>query len=246
VRAKTNVNLRTGPGTNYSILATVVSGTNGTVTGYPVVAGSYTWYPVAMNGYPAGYLAGAYLTKTGSGPTVTATRTVAPPTVTRTATTITGGFPVGAAVQVNTGSLNLRSGPGTTYTSLGLMPRGTTGTVTGAPEAVGSSLWYPVNMTGFGNGWVSGQYLTNAIVTAEDLTETPVPTDVPVTVEPTATEAIAVPTDVPEPTATDSVVAPTDVPEPTATDSVVVPPTETTAAEEPPIEEPPGEGTPSE
>lgn len=313
VQTTTNVNLRSGPGSGYTVLAVVPMGVQGTVTGYPTVAGGYTWYPVSMNGQPAGYLAGLYLTKTGVASvtptgtatrTATSTRTSAPPTVTRTATqplgsttptqtgtlppptstrtatrtptttpgglipgnlvrttqkvnlrtspsigggvmaiipantnavvlsypvssngylwyqvsisghlpgwmagtyltktvsatatptrtrtpaprdtattvptlatTQPGGFQPGQTIQVNIASLNLRSGPGTTYGSLGVMPRGTTGTVTGAYQLVGTTVWYPVEMAGYGPGWVAGQYLV--AVTAAALEPTPEPT----------------------------------------------------------------------
>jgi uncharacterized protein YgiM (DUF1202 family) len=212
VRTTAYVNLRTGPGTNFTVIDVVHSGTSGVVTGNPVQANGFTWYPVAMNGYPAGYLAGNYLTKTGSGPTVTPTRTRTntPATATRTATTISGGFQIGETIQVNTASLNLRSGPGTTSTSLGLMPRGTTGTVTGAPQQVGSVLWYPVDMNGFGAGWASGPYLTNVITSAVEPTETPAEEFVPT--EPAV--ATAIPTLAPEVTATEVVVPPTEIPSP--------------------------------
>ena len=182
------------------------------VTGFPVQANGYTWYPVAMNGYPAGYLAGNYLAKTGSGPTITPTRTrtATSATSTRTATTISGGFHIGETIQVNTGGLNLRSGPGTSFASIGLMPLGTTGTVTGAPQQVGSVLWYPIDMIGFGAGWASGLYLTNVITSAVEPTETPSEELAPT--EPAV--PTAVPTLAPEVTATEVVVPPTEVPSP--------------------------------
>jgi hypothetical protein len=130
-----------------------------------------------MTGYPAGYMAGSLLTKTGAGPTPT-----------RTPTTIPGGFAPGAAVHVNAVLLNLRSAPSASSQIIDQMPFGTNGTVTGFPVTAGGFDWYPVTMTGFGAGWVAGEFLDPGVSTAEE-PETPVPDE---------------PTDVPE--------APTDVP----------------------------------
>ena len=215
VRTSATVNLRSGPGTNFGVLGVVPSNTNGVVTGSPTMAGGYTWYPVSMNGFPSGYLAGSYLVKTGSGPTITPsntptrTATVATFTPTRTSTPISGGFQLGEEIQVTT-NLNLRSGPGSGNSSLGVMPSGTTGTVTGAPQLVGTVLWYPVDMVGYGEGWVSGTYLTNVITASLEATDTAIPTDSPteiVIVEPTLEPVLE-----PSATATEVVIPPTDIP----------------------------------
>ena len=83
VRTVVNLNLRSAPTTSAPVLAVVVGGASGTVTGHPVLAGGYTWYPVSMDGYPAGWVAGEYLVSNVPTPTATATRT---PTATGTAT----------------------------------------------------------------------------------------------------------------------------------------------------------------
>ncbi len=71
VRTTTSVSLRSGAGTNFSRIATVSSNTNGTVTGPPIVAGGYTWYPVTFPGYGTGYMAGSYLRASSLVPSIT-------------------------------------------------------------------------------------------------------------------------------------------------------------------------------
>jgi uncharacterized protein YraI len=207
------VNLRSGPGISFGIMATVPTNTSGLVLGYPVAANGYVWNQVSMNGFPVGWLAANYLTKTGMGSTATPTRTVTrtltttptrTPTVgtttpTRTPTTDLNVYQPGEEIQTIT-NLHLRSGPGSNNPSLGIMPSGTTGAVTGAPQLVGSVLWYPVDMEGFGAGWASGQYLTNVITASLEPTETVIPTEIVVaepTLTPIATEVIVPPTETP-------------------------------------------------
>jgi hypothetical protein len=100
---------------------------------------------------------------------------------------------------------------------------------------VGSVRWYPVNMTGYGEGWASGQYLTNVISAAAEPSETAVASETVLAIEPTVTEE-------PPATATDVIVPPTEVP----TEVPTVAPSETPVPpEEEPVEEnAPAEGTP--
>jgi uncharacterized protein YraI len=61
VQTTVGLNLRSGPSTTASVLAVLPAGTQGTVTGAPVQANGFTWYPVTMPGYPSGWVAGNYL-----------------------------------------------------------------------------------------------------------------------------------------------------------------------------------------
>ncbi len=117
-----SLNLRSGPGTNYSIVALMPNGATVTVTG----ASTNGFYPVTY-GNLSGYAAGQYLSF-GSTPTQTAT--------------------------VIDGSLNLRSGPGTNYSIVALMPNGATVTITGAQQ----NGFYPVQY-GTLSGYAYAQYL---------------------------------------------------------------------------------------
>ncbi len=57
-----NVNMRTGPGTGYRKIATISKGTSVNITGTPRRSGGIDWYPVAINGVGAGWIAGSFLT----------------------------------------------------------------------------------------------------------------------------------------------------------------------------------------
>jgi uncharacterized protein YraI len=195
--------LRSGPSTSAATLAIMPVGATGTVTGAPTQANGYTWYPVSMNGYPAGYTAGEFLQATGSG---------ANPTATRTPTTVSGAFPPGSIVSA-TANVNVRSGPGTTNSILGLMTTGTQATVIGSAVAGGGYLWHPLSVPGVGSGWVAGSFLTQVGTAGVDAAEVPAlpPTEIVEVLQPPA-----------EPTATAEVLPPTS--EPMATNEA--PPTE--------------------
>jgi subtilisin len=175
-RTLANLNLRSAPTTSGQVLAVLPQGATGTVVGGPQNANGFTWYQVSVSGYPTGWVAGAYIEKTTTGPTPTATRTptTSPATSTptrtptrtptgaaptSTPTTSSGTFQAGDTVVVNTDLLNLRSGPSPTASVVGVMPNGTTGVVIGAPVTSGGFTWIPLNMTGYGNGWAASTFL---------------------------------------------------------------------------------------
>ena len=97
----TDVRVRSGPGTDYSILGYESSGKTLSVTGE-----SNGWYQVSYNG-STGYVSASYLTLGGSGGSSSGTGTI------------------------NATYVRLRSGPGTGYEILGMFNPGDTMSVTG-------------------------------------------------------------------------------------------------------------------
>jgi uncharacterized protein YgiM (DUF1202 family) len=126
------LNLRSGPGLGYSVITVMPDGATVTITG----ALQNGYYPVRY-GSTNGYASATYLRIGGtpSSPTPTATA----PAI-DTATVLE--------------SLNLRSGPGTTFSVLALMPAGATVSITGAQQ----NGFYPVRYNGI-NGFASATYL---------------------------------------------------------------------------------------
>ena len=78
---KTNLNLRSGPGTGSSILYTIPGNTSIALTGIP----NNGWYPVTVNG-KSGYVSGKYLTGISEYTSGTGTNTGTPPQVEPTPT----------------------------------------------------------------------------------------------------------------------------------------------------------------
>lgn len=124
------LNLRSGPGTNFSVLTVMPTGASVTITG----ALTNGYYPVRF-GSTNGFAAGAYL-QIGSVPTPSPTT------------------PSGQSATVIGGALNLRSGPGTNFSVITVMPNGATVTITGALQ----NGFYPLRY-GTTNGFASATYL---------------------------------------------------------------------------------------
>jgi uncharacterized protein YgiM (DUF1202 family) len=169
VETTANLNLRSGAGTGFPSIGILPNATRGAITGAPVVNGAYTWYPVQMNGFPAGWVAGSFLrslnitaTPAGGGASPTATRTpTRTPTVpgaSSTATLLPGGFAPGTEVRA-TANLRLRTAPSLSSGTIAIMPSGATGVVTGTPVLASGYTFYPVNMTLYGQGWAAGEFL---------------------------------------------------------------------------------------
>lgn len=135
------LNLRSGPSTSNSVLLVMPNGAQVSVTGSP--ENGFT--PVRYNGMD-GWAYTQYLSSSGPGSGATAT----PGTV------------IGEA-WVNTGALNLRSGPGTSNNVLDVMPRGAQLGVLGSAQ----NGFTPVRYEGT-DGWAYSQYLTtvNPVATA--------------------------------------------------------------------------------
>ncbi len=141
-----NVRVRSGPGTGYSILGVVNSGTTLTVTGV-----SADWLQVSYGG-STGYISSAYVSVGGSssGSSSSGSSSGSSSSGSTSVESVSGtGTIKGNYVRV-------RSGPGTGYSILGVLSNGTTLTVTGK-----SGDWYQVSYSG-STGYVSGAYMTLA------------------------------------------------------------------------------------
>ncbi len=157
--ANTSVNLRSGPGTSYAIITLIPDG--GTMSGNGTPSGS--WTPVVYNG-KSGYVWSDYVTAQASA-AVTTTAAPAPAASTSTA--------------VTTGDVNVRTGPGTSYSIVGVAAEGTTVPVTGTT----SGGWTQVVWNGT-NRWIYTSYLSVTLAAPPASTPTPAPT-APTTPAPT-------------------------------------------------------------
>ena len=148
------VNFRSGPGTNYSSKGVIALGTTVTVTD----RSNSEWYAVRLSNGSTGYIFAQYL-KLNSSSSATAT-----PAPTQT--------PSGSEQSAKTTEyVNFRSGPGTNYSSKGVIASGTTVTVTDRSD----SQWYAVRLANGSTGYIFAQYLK---VTGTS-SATPTPTQAP-------------------------------------------------------------------
>jgi murein DD-endopeptidase MepM/ murein hydrolase activator NlpD len=180
VNSPDGVNLRTGPGTSYSVLTAIPFGATVTITGDAVDS---DWLPVTYNG-ASGYVMGVYLTSAASQTASSAQQATSPlasappaaatpapaaaapaPSSTPVASPLPSPPPAGGgpasgvfATVLPPDGLNLRQGPGTTYPVLIAVPGGARVQVIGRPTTDG---WYSVV---YNNklGWVDGKYLSFA------------------------------------------------------------------------------------
>ena len=120
------VNVRSGAGTNYKVVTCVSKGKTVTTNGT-----SGNWTKVTANG-KTGYISSKYLKSSGN-----------------SSTTTTSGTTV-----YSTTTLNVRSGPGTSYSIVTSMKKGQSAVKTGA-----SGSWYKVSVNGK-TGYVSSKYIT--------------------------------------------------------------------------------------
>jgi uncharacterized protein YgiM (DUF1202 family) len=130
VNCTSGVNVRSGPGTSYSIIGSAPKGATYTVTGQ-----SGSWYKIVY-GSKTGYISASYFSVSSAPPVEN------PPTA-----------QTGTVVNCTSG-VNVRSGPGTSYSIIGTAPKGATYTVTGQ-----SGSWYKI-VYGSKTGYISGSYFS--------------------------------------------------------------------------------------
>ncbi len=154
------VNFRTGPGTNYSSKGVISLGTTVTVTD----TSNSQWYAVRLSNGSTGYIFAQYLKLTGNTSVPTATPAPSDPANEKTAKT--------------TEYVNFRTGPGTNYSSKGVISLGTTVTVTDTSN----SQWYAVRLANGSTGYIFAQYIK--ITSTPSATATPAPTPTPAPSDP--------------------------------------------------------------
>ena len=154
------VNFRTGPGTNYSSKGVISLGTTVTVTD----TSNSQWYAVRLSNGSTGYIFAQYLKLTGNASAPTATPAPSDPANEKTAKT--------------TEYVNFRTGPGTNYSSKGVISLGTTVTVTDTSN----SQWYAVRLANGSTGYIFAQYIK--ITSTPSATATPAPTPTPAPSDP--------------------------------------------------------------
>jgi uncharacterized protein YraI len=180
------VNLRSGPGTNYSIFGVAAPGATSEVVGKS--QDSQWWVvvvptTVSSNGQAWVSASWTVTSNTANVPVIPAPP--APPTVTPPAP------PAGSVTGTTIEPLNVRSGPGTQFPSYGVVPAGTQGQIIGANA---NSSWYqvvvPTTIAASGNGWVSAAYI-QVSGGPIPVVPTPVPPSAVQPLPPTGTGAVA-------------------------------------------------------
>jgi uncharacterized protein YgiM (DUF1202 family) len=133
-------NLRSGPGTDFSVLRTLPFASEFVVNDGPVSNGGYVWYKVTGD-RGLGWCIEQNLEATGGGSTA--------------------AFGVGDRVAVDTDILNLRASPGLFATVIARLATNDEGQVVDGPNRADGYDWYRLE-TDQGTGWSVGDYLVAA------------------------------------------------------------------------------------
>jgi uncharacterized protein YraI len=149
-----NLNVRTGPGPGFAVITSVPGGTTLAVIGRD----TSTWYLVEDAAFGRGWVDGNFGLFRGdfaSVPVVDVSSNI----VTSAPTTGTEPAPIapgatGNHLVVNTGHLNVRSGPGVAFAVIATVPGGTSLPVIGRTA---DGVWFAVEVGG-NRGWLNGTY----------------------------------------------------------------------------------------
>lgn len=188
------LNVRSGPGITYSVVTVVNQGsvvnllgrnadsswayvqTAAAKLGWVNASSSYITPSVAISSLDV--VTPATATPTA---TVTSTSTPSPATPTATATPAPATSPTAL---VATGALNVRSGPGVTYSVLTVTTQGQTVTLLGRNA---NSSWAKIRLSSGTEGWVNSSLITPTVsISSLPLADSPAPPQPPVPVAPGA------------------------------------------------------------
>ena len=136
----TSLNVRSGAGTSYSVITKLPKGTVVDV----LESASNGWKKIKTSGGTTGWVCGEYLTTGSAGNSSTNNST----------------SQTSYKATVNTDSLNMRKGAGTSYS---VITKLSNGTVVDVLESA-SNGWKKIKTSNGTIGWVSGSYLANGVV----------------------------------------------------------------------------------
>ena len=136
----TSLNVRSGAGTSYSVITKLSKGTVVDV----IESASNGWKKIKTSNGTTGWVSGDYLTTGSAGNSSTDNST----------------SQTSYKATVNTDSLNMRKGAGTSYSVITKLSKGT---VVDVLESA-SNGWKKVKTSNGTTGWVSGSYLTTGVV----------------------------------------------------------------------------------
>ena len=135
-----SLNVRSGAGTSYSVITKLSKGTVVDV----LESASNGWKKIKTSGGTTGWVSGEYLTTGSAGNSSTNNST----------------SQTSYKATVNTDSLNMRKGAGTSYSVITKLSKGT---VVDVLESA-SNGWKKIKTSNGTTGWVSGSYLANGVV----------------------------------------------------------------------------------
>jgi uncharacterized protein YraI len=143
------LNVRRGPGTNFAIITKLNTNDVVNLTGFR--NGDATWVQVSLPNGTTGWVSALYIRT--SIPVSSLTPVTSP-------TTPPTPPPTGATGTVNTGALNVRTGPGVGFPSFTTISNGATVTLLGRSA---DATWIKVILRDGRQGWVNASFLTTSV-----------------------------------------------------------------------------------
>ena len=154
-----NLNVRSGPGTSHSRVASI---TGGSTTRYDILgkdAATVTWYQIQFSPTVTGWVHKDYVQTHGNLGGLTVTWNPTPQLSLKASTTL---------------GLNVRSGPGTSHSRVGSIPGGSTTRYDILGKDAATVTWYQIQFSPAVTGWVHKDYVqTHGNLTGLTVTWTP-------------------------------------------------------------------------
>jgi|GEM_PF-2361658 len=141
------LNVHSAPGFAGTVIASLATNTQMCVIGNPQNVDQYRWFQIDASG-TQGWVAAAYTSLVTSHGCTSGDPNPLPTT----------GIIVGDVLQVTDGPLNLRTGPGTGYSTIASMPLNTKALVVAGPTNADGYTWHQID-TRYGLGWAAVAYM---------------------------------------------------------------------------------------
>lgn len=165
VKSSNGLTVRKGPGTNYGMLSVLGNGATITLTGKAQDSSGVWWYSYKYSSSQDGYVCGTYLT------TSTANGNTGSNAGSNTGTSSGGGTSAAVTIKIGTTTasdgLNVRSGAGTNYSLLTVLPKGSTVAITGSSKAGNGKVWYQYQYSSSKKGYICSDYVTVKTVNSD-------------------------------------------------------------------------------
>lgn len=140
--------VRSGAGTKYSKLGSLAKGKTFDINGQTKDSSGTVWYRLVYNG-KTGYVSSQY---------VKITQTSTSDGGSSSGDTSQSTFQLGT-VTTSSSPLNVRSGPGSSYSKLGTLAKGTSVTITGSAKDKNGKIWYTYQFSSTKVGYICSDYV---------------------------------------------------------------------------------------
>lgn len=151
--------IRSGPAKSYAKVGSIPKGKTFDILETAQDSAGGVWYKLTYNG-TTGYVSASYVNATGTS-TENPGEATNPSAPAEPVTFQTG------TVNTSSTGLNVRSGPGTNYSKLTVLAKGSMVTITGSAKASNGKLWYTYQYSSSKVGYICSDYVTVKTITSD-------------------------------------------------------------------------------